>query len=80
MLEEHPEVKRWVLTQGTSKPLTVGTKVRLPDDHDFKSDWPDTYLIVGLIAEGEGNLNISISDSFDNASTDGWQVDDFIAV
>jgi hypothetical protein len=82
MQQHHQDMQQWRFVQGEAKPLTIGTKVRLPFDHEFKSDWPDEYFVVGLNIEPSNGLNITISDSLDGAgdSADGWRVVDFIAV
>jgi len=64
---------------GKTKPLGIGTKVRLPSDHEFKQDWPDEYFVVGLNIDTKNSLNITISESLSaHGSVDGWGVQDFV--
>ena len=65
-----------------SKELIIGARVRLPLNHEFKSDWPSIYVIVGLQVDCNGCLDITIAKALDHGGecSDGWSVEDLIAI
>lgn len=82
MKHEHFDIGQWEFVFGKDKPLRLGARVRLPHDHEYKHDWPDEYVISGLVIDGDNNLDITISDKLNHSTdcSDGWRVGDLIAV
>ena len=72
----HPDLEQWKFVQGEHKPLVLGTRVRLPHDHRLKQDWPDTYVVTGLVVDQKNRIDITIGPSLDSANQDGWDYSD----
>jgi hypothetical protein len=81
-MDKHDDIEKWKFVMGEDKPLMLGAKVRLPHDHEYKGDWPDEYVIVGIVIDGDNNLDITIGDKLNHGTdrADGWCVDDLIAL
>ncbi|WP_422452191.1 hypothetical protein [Endozoicomonas sp. ALC066] len=85
-METHSDLKQWAMVQGESKPLQLGTRVRLYDDHVLKSEWPGEYIVTGLILDRDNRLDITIGPGLDRDVHDScefsgeWRIEDFVAV
>jgi hypothetical protein len=78
--DHHPDLGLWDFLY--SSPLSIGTKVRVNHDHELKSEWPDNYVVVGLVFDQYNKLDITIADHLnyrsdrDAMASDEWRVED----
>ena len=63
--EKNADIQLWKLLNDT--PLLIGTKVKISQDNELKSEWPDKYMIVGINIDDDNRIDITLAESLNHS-------------